>query len=266
MPGNTVCSEIKFIDLVAYLADSRGKPGNRMMDSHIHNKCEIYVNLTGKVSFMVENRIYNIQSGDVVITRPYEAHHCIYHDSSAHEHFCINFSPNHLEEILDVFLKRNTGEENLISLPKQEKEKLINLCNTLVQAQSGVERYIAFFSVIELLSCEKHRTSGAELSPDVKTCIDFINENLSRQITVRELADISHVTVNTLERHFKTYIGISPYTYMQNCRLAMAVDILENGGTVTQAADDSGFADYSHFIALFKKRYGKTPLQFKKEL
>ena len=62
MPGNTVCSEIKFIDLVAYLADARGKPGNRMMDSHIHNKCEIYVNLTGKVSFMVENRIYNIKS------------------------------------------------------------------------------------------------------------------------------------------------------------------------------------------------------------
>ena len=119
-------SAIEALKLVAYLAQDRGKPGNRMMDSHIHNQCEIYVNLTGKVSFMVENRIYGIQSGDVIITRPYEAHHCIYHDTSIYGHFCINFSAENIEEILDVFLKRKSGEGNLISLPKQEKERLLH--------------------------------------------------------------------------------------------------------------------------------------------
>lgn len=67
------------------------------------------------------------------------------------------------------------------------------------------------------------------------------------------------MTVNTLERHFRLKIGISPYSYIQNCRFSNVIAILETGGTVTDAAMESGFSDYSHFIASFKKRYGKTP-------
>ena len=95
---------------------------------------------------------------------------------------------------------------------------------------------------------------------------DFIKENFVNEISVKDLAQISHTTVNTLERHFKKYLGVSPYTYIQNCRLAYAVSILEDGGSVLSAAEESGFSDYSHFISLFKKTYGKTPLQYKKEM
>jgi len=163
-------SAIKSLNLVAYRDQNRGKPGNRMMDSHIHNQCEIYVNLTGKVSFMVEDRIYGIQRGDVIITRPYEAHHCIYHDTSEHGHFCINFSADNIEEILDIFLERKTGEENLISLSNSEKEELIRQCNTLVEAQNGVQKYIAFFKIIELISGKQQEITGIPLPEDVTAC------------------------------------------------------------------------------------------------
>ena len=36
---------------------------------HTHNECEIYINVSGDVSFMVENNIYPISSGDIIITR-----------------------------------------------------------------------------------------------------------------------------------------------------------------------------------------------------
>ena len=60
--------------------------------SHIHTRCEIYFNLSGDVSFMVEGHTYPISSGNVIISRPLEYHHCIYHNTLEHEHFCLLFS------------------------------------------------------------------------------------------------------------------------------------------------------------------------------
>ena len=56
-------------------------------EPHMHHECEIYVNLCGEVSFAVEDRIYPVRRGSVIITRPYEFHHCIYRANKLHEHF-----------------------------------------------------------------------------------------------------------------------------------------------------------------------------------
>ena len=41
-------------------------------EAHIHKRCEVYINLSGDVSFAVENRLYSITRGSVIITRPSE--------------------------------------------------------------------------------------------------------------------------------------------------------------------------------------------------
>lgn len=236
------------------------------IDSHFHDKCEIYVNISGDVSFMVENRIYAVESGDVIITRPYEKHHCIQHSIGEHDHFCIMFSNENNEDILKPFFKRESGEGNLISLSLPLKEKLLGLCHTLVEEQSELRKYIAFFSLIEMLSEEKFSESPARLPEDVRLAIEYISQALPGKISVADVADNAHITVNTLERHFRQHLGISPREYIRNCRLFDARAVLENGGSVTDAAMASGFSDYSHFIALFKKKYGITPKKFQQHL
>lgn len=238
----------------------------KAIDSHFHNQCEIYVNISGNVSFMVEDRIYAIESGDVIITRPYEKHHCIYHHTDVHDHFCIMLSYEKNEEILAPFFKRESGVGNLISLSKPQKEKLLGLCTTLVEEKNDLRRYIAFFSLIDMLSGEKFSESSVFLPDDVRHAIEYIGAVLPGKISVEEVASAVHVTVNTLERHFRQHIGISPHEYIRNCRLADAQAILENGGSVTDAAMASGFSDYSHFIALFKKKHGITPKKFQQNL
>ncbi len=236
------------------------------IDSHFHEKCEIYVNISGNVSFMVENRIYAIKSGDVIITRPYENHHCIYHSTDVHDHFCIMLSYENNEEILKPFFMRESGQGNLISLSAPLKEKLLSLCYSLVDETSLLKKHIAFYSVIDMLEKATFSESAAFLPDDMHLAIDYINETLPAKINVSDIAEHSHVTVNTLERHFRQHIGISPREYVLNCRLMGAQAILEKGGSVTDAATGSGFSDYSHFIALFKKKYGITPKKFQQNL
>ena len=57
--------------------------------SHIHSFCEVYVNVSGDVSFVVEGKVYPIGYGDVIITKPNEFHHCVFHSERAHEHYCL---------------------------------------------------------------------------------------------------------------------------------------------------------------------------------
>ena len=48
--------------------------------------------------------------------------------------------------------------------------------------------------------------------------------------------------------------------------MSEAVRLLADGAGVTEACLGAGFSDTSHFIALFKKRFGKTPLEYKKQI
>ena len=103
---------------------------------HIHKECEIYINLSGNVSFSVENRIYPISRGSVIITRPYEYHHCIYNSNEQHEHFWITFSAEEIEDFLKMFFCREKGNDNLIILDETQLNSLCAVLNSLLKNKS----------------------------------------------------------------------------------------------------------------------------------
>lgn len=248
----------KYIELDGY------SPQNEF-DSHIHEECEIYVNVSGDVSFMAENTLYPISHGNAVITRPFEYHHCIYNDRNVlHKHFWILFSPNGNEKFLDVFFSRPKGKGNLIVLSEEKSRKLIDVCERLLDENlTDAEKYMNFFTVIALISGENAVSESDIMPSDIKLALKYISENLSENISAADLSNSAHVSVNTLERHFLQVCGMSPSVYIRNRRLANAAKMLKGGASVTEAAYGSGFAGTSHFISLFKKRFGVTPLKYK---
>ena len=44
-------------------------------DAHIHDYCEVYFNVSGNVSFAVENKVYPVNTGDIIISKPNEIHY-----------------------------------------------------------------------------------------------------------------------------------------------------------------------------------------------
>ena len=81
-----VLPETSRVELKAnYVELSADSPLNQN-DSHFHPECEIYINLSGSVAFEVENHVYPISRGSVIITRPYEYHRCIYRISTVRRH------------------------------------------------------------------------------------------------------------------------------------------------------------------------------------
>ena len=122
------------------------------IDLHTHRECEIYINLSGDVSFMVENRLYPLRRGDVIIVRPGEYHHCVYHSDAVHSLYWLLFDTTGNESLFPLFFNRDRGEGNLISPTEERKARLLELCERLLREPlSTVGRYAAFFELLEIL-------------------------------------------------------------------------------------------------------------------
>lgn len=257
----------EFYISVEYSETDSHSPQNTF-DSHVHEECEIYVNLSGDVSFVVENRIYPISYGSIVISRPFEYHHCVYHSNKRHKHYWILFSSNGNEGLLDVFFKRQLGEKNLLSLPPEETEELLILLKEMREKNSSkAEKYYKFFKLITLLnSAESLNPTKSCYPDDITFALNYISHNLCSYISISKMAKEANVSVNTLERHFMQVLNTTPTDYIKKKRLAYAAKLLSEGYTVAEASEYSGFSDYSGFIALFKKIYKITPLKYKKAL
>lgn len=244
----------------------------RRSSPHIHDLCEIYVNLTGNVSFIVEKNIYSIKPGDIIITKPYEYHHCIYNDDSDHLHYWIMFSSHENPELFDFFMERKRGTDNLIRLPDDISGEFLSLCEriTKVNPMHRISSMALFFEIISYIAkgLAKYNVQDANknLPANVSNILNYINKNYYKINNINSLAADFHISIATLERYFKKHLSMTPKRYIEDKKLSHACMMLRQNYSVTEACFESGFDDYSHFITIFKKNFQTTPLKYKKNI
>ena len=238
-----------------------------LYESHIHTTCKILIHISGDIIFNVENNLYPVLPGNVIITRPFEYHHCIYRSNAAHKHFCIFLQVDDNEYLYDLFFKRNAGERNLLILSQEDSEKMISICHEIVNVpETPLREYFRFFKLLQYLSRAEVPETVQHSQTDVIHALTFINEHISERITVASVAKFANVSVNTLERHFKNMFNITPAEYLRQKRLARAMELLAQSYNVSETCELCGFTDTSAFINQFRRSIGMTPLQYKKSL
>ena len=113
--------------------------------------------------------------------------------------------------------------------------------------------------LVLLLSLADPKTSTKENEPLGARVIKYLNENISSQISLDELAKIFYVSKYYLCRAFRAYNGISIVGYLNGKRAMMAKEMIENGETAANAAFRVGFGDYSSFYRAYRKALGHSP-------
>lgn len=100
----------------------------------------------------------------------------------------------------------------------------------------------------------------------VEPVIREIESHYDTELTVQELSQMVYITPQYLSRLFKRFLGCSVYEYLTTCRINRARELLitQPHLKVQQIARQSGYSDVSHFIAMFRKATGITPLEFRK--
>jgi AraC-like DNA-binding protein len=111
-------------------------------------------------------------------------------------------------------------------------------------------------------------TGGREIEIDIEynkkisSIMDYINENLDKELSLDTLSEKFYLSKYHLLREFKKYGGYTIHQYIHKKRLIAAKTLLREGIQVTEVCTQCGFGDYSNFIRSFKKAFGVPPKKY----
>ena len=95
--------------------------------------------------------------------------------------------------------------------------------------------------------------------------MQFINENLTENITTEKLAAVTSLSAEHIIRLFNKCTGVSPMQYINQKRIEKAqLMLLTTDMSVKDISAAMGFADNSYFTRVFKRTTGKTPKEYRK--
>ena len=238
---------------------------------HIHENYEIFCLVSGEVDYMVEGNLYSLSGGSIMIMRPGETHKLVVNKSTEYERYVISFSPSFTskigvsEELLSPFKKRSLGEKNMykenelgLASPLMYFEKTLSEAE-FVGAQNAVISFLS--SIICSINVAFHKKEEMPLPKNnvEREIISYINENLSKDIKIEDVAAHVHISTSHLCRIFKRATGTSVYNFITAKRLVLYSKNRQKGMGVIEASRKSGFSDYSAFYRLYKKRFGVCP-------
>jgi len=96
--------------------------------------------------------------------------------------------------------------------------------------------------------------------------IRFLKDNLYRDISVEEMAEVMHFSRTHFTRLFSKEMGLSPRMYLEDLRLKTAMRLLfQEQNSVKETAALCGIYDVNYFCRLFRKRYGISPGKYKEK-
>ncbi len=94
----------------------------------------------------------------------------------------------------------------------------------------------------------------------LRHALEYIEANLSQDVSLADVANASATSVSSLTRGFKTALGISPHSWVLNRRIALAQRLIYKGATpLNEVAISCGFADQSHLTRVFVRSVGSSP-------
>jgi iron complex transport system substrate-binding protein len=96
--------------------------------------------------------------------------------------------------------------------------------------------------------------------------INFIENNFHQNIYIQQLADISFMSIRNFQRIFKDATSLSPNDYLLELRIQNASRLLtETDYAVYDVSDRVGITDWFYFSKAFKKKFGISPVKYRKQ-
>ena len=258
------------------------------VETHLHYFIEVLCMVSGKIAVTCNDRRYELSKGDLILMPPL-ARHSIYRLSEEDCRYAVvKFSADrirlhgdYLPRVGTIFQNPAMQENLPIFFPKGAfgeydpsafTDKVIE---ELQKQQYGYDS-ILYTSISEFLThlLRYWHENGMDenLKPydnmgeySIHNIMLYIGEHVGENLNVNALADMCHMSYSYFAKTFHKLYGQSCKEYIEFLRLAKAENLLIfTDYDLSYISEETGFADCSHFIRVFKKKYEMTPKQFRK--
>ena len=185
--------------------------------------------------------------------------------------------PELLKEIfrdeVPYFLKSNKAVQPRKYLGNQLIEQYMNNLSIYFDEPEAFDEELGVLKLKELIHIllkSENSASLQELLSEVfsTTSIQLkeaVENNLTNDITIEQLAYICNMSLSTFKRAFKQTFNDTPARYIKNRRLEEAQRrILNSSERISDIAFDLGYIELSTFSTNFKIKFGASPSTYRK--
>lgn len=168
----------------------------------------------------------------------------------------------------DPWTYRWIGFDGALSEKYRQLPTVISVANeTFPNIYDGQDSMVEYFLAAQLFALTATLLSGIKHKNHyVRQVKNYINSHYMQEISVEEISRHLGLDRRYLVRLFKEKTGQTIQDYIISVRMDEACRLLSLGKSVSEAASLCGYSDVCNFSKMFKKRYGVSPLQWKKLL
>lgn len=223
---------------------------------------------SGRGSIIIQGQSYILEAGEGVLIAPFVSHSYF----GVTKEWVTLFAT--FTGTIESTIAKMTGSRDVIFTDKTQGAQISALISETVKKyeQSPTDVKSVSVDCYRLLMNFVDGIYNRELTEDplyqryVKPVIKEIETNYGYELTVRKLSTEVYVTPQYLSRLFNRFLGCSVYEYLTTYRVNRAKEFLITYPhlKIQEIAQKTGFPDASHFIAVFKKATGFTPLEFRR--
>jgi AraC-like DNA-binding protein len=225
----------------------------------------------GKGWIQLQNERINIQAGEVFII-PKDTPHSYGSDKENPWtiywlHLAGSFCNDTIEAIMD---KNDIFAIKQVSLSEERNGLFRQIAKTFLKGYSASN--LLFANLIlphylaSIIGSENFQTDKKiPLISATDRAIKFMQENLSKTLTLDNIAESANLSVSFFSRKFKQETGYAPIEYFNHLRIQKTCQLLHFSQLrINEVASQIGIEDPFYFSRLFKQQMGVSPMQYRK--
>ncbi|HUX56917.1 MAG TPA: AraC family transcriptional regulator [Bacteroidales bacterium] len=156
------------------------------------------------------------------------------------------------------------------------KKPVAHLLNKVVD-NDGINQILEFISMLHFIATKVKydpissigftSSINEEGVPRLNKVFDYLLNNFSRTITLKEVADISNMSPSAFCRYFKKITNKTLITYLNEIRVGHACKLIigNRNKNISQICNESGFNNLTNFYIQFRNFKNLSPSEFKQK-
>lgn len=259
-----------------YLNDT----GPYIVNPHWHEELEIVYTLRGNHCHYINGRCYESAPGRLLTVNSEFVHHTVPNPALRNipeiAAFLIVISMEFLDDNFPQY-----RDLYFVNTKKQASEKTVHCIQKIMDfhASPRQDEYDFLFAkslVLELLyqMCrnegvvkreEVDQVNSLKNIERIKGILTYVDEHYMEPLTLTQMAEQFHYSPAYFARSFKKCTSMTFMEFLSDYRAEKArIALVHTKKSVCEIAMESGFSDDRRLILAFKKKYGTTPLQYRK--
>ncbi|MBQ5967030.1 MAG: AraC family transcriptional regulator [Clostridiales bacterium] len=248
---------------------------------HFHEDVEICTVTQGKMAYSVNGKTVMLHEGDTIFINSNQIHYSMCIDEEGARYVIFIAHPGILNASVAVemqAIRPITDNKDLPYLRFRDIDEMTDAMYDLMKSLLPI-RHCAFevtkqfYQIWDLVikRSEIIGILGPEEAPDArmqtfKNMMHYISNNYQRTLTLEEIAGSANISKSLCNLLFKQFVEESPINYLMHFRARKVAEYLRSSNlSMAEIASLSGFSGVSYMSETFKKCFGTTPRDYRKE-